>query len=102
MFRRASVVAIAGVAAVFMCTPAWAVVAKSGNKSCSTYGITRSYSSGFTQVAPPGSGYREYQNGASLVVRTSQAPYAGGGNWTVNTNGSLNDPGTYSYCSSGS
>ncbi len=84
-------------------TPSWAAgVTKSGTTYCSTYGIARSYSTGFTELYPPGSGYRAYNNGSVWTVRTAQASATGGGFWFVETNGSLNSAGTYAYCSSGS
>lgn len=96
----------AGLAALMllaaMALPALAVVSKSGTKYCSS-GYTpysRSYSTGFTRHFPPGSGYAAFNNGSTWTVRLALAPVGtSGGFWFVDTNGSLNDPGTYAGCS---
>lgn len=84
-------------------TPASATVSKSGTKGCTINqtGVSRSYSTGFTEHFPPGSGYGAYQNGQSWIVRERSATVAGGGFWFVRTDGSLSDPGTYAYCITG-
>ena len=101
-WRRAS----AGLASLTLlaalAVPALAVVTKSGNQSCSGdwTPYSRSYSTGFTEHFPPGSGYQGFNNGATWTVRMKLAPLgSAGGFWFVQTNGSLNDPGTYAGCS---
>jgi hypothetical protein len=61
---------------------------------------TRSYSTGFTEHYPPGTGYHAWNNGSTWTVRKwyANGP-GGGGDWLVAvTGGSLDDPGTYAGC----
>lgn len=83
----------------FGVSPASALVSKSGTKPCSGISsYTRSYSNGDTTLRGPGGGTVMYVNGATWTVR-NKAGIRGGGGWYVRTNRSLNDPGTYAYCS---
>lgn len=103
--RRLFAIGSAILLAAALVVPAAAVVSKSGTKYCSV-GWTpyaRSYSTGFTELFPPGSGYKAYNNGSTWTVRQWHSNYGdGGGFWFVQTNGSLNDPGTYAGCTNAS
>ncbi len=90
-------------AAILAPADAWASVTKSGTKYCNgmlPLGITRAYSTGFTEHYPPRSGYVAYSNGSQWRVTYADSTTTGGGFWFVSTNGSLNDPGTYAGCQS--
>lgn len=98
----ASLVLLAALAMPALAMPALAVVSKSGNQYCSGdwTPYSRSYSTGFTEHYPPGNGYQGFNNGATWMTRMKLAPWgSAGGFWFVQTNGSLNDPGTYAGCS---
>lgn len=104
--RRGVVATLAGisVAAIVMlgAAPAFAWVQKSGAKTCTSsapFSFTRSYASGLVYQNGPGGSTVMFSNGSTLQVRVTQgANY--GGSWLVKTDGSLNDAGTYAYCSS--
>jgi hypothetical protein len=87
---------------VLLASPVWAVF-KDGIKYCTIHQTQKvtSYSTGFTEHWPGPSGYHAWTNGSSWIVRVGFADAAGGGGWSVNTNGSLNDPGTYATCVNG-
>jgi hypothetical protein len=80
-----------------------ATVTDGGTTYCTTNqtGVSRGYSTGTTNHAPPGGGYATYYNGSLWKVTTKAANVARGGSWAVGTNGSLNDPETYAYCING-
>jgi hypothetical protein len=81
-----------------------AAVSKTGTLSSCSYNFTayvQSYSTGFTEHFPPGSGYRSYQNGGTWTTRKTltNAGTGTGGWWGVYvTNGSLSDPNTFAGC----
>lgn len=82
--------------------PALAAVSKSGTKTCPGRETpwTRAYSTQFTEHYPPGSGWGWFDNGSSWKVTRLSAPmHSNGGYWIVETNGALDNPGTYAYCS---
>lgn len=101
MKRTIGAAAAALVLLVTIATPASALVGESGTKSCyapNPNSYTRAYSTGDTTIKGPGGTSAMYVNGATWTVRARAGVY-GGGSWYANTNGSLNDPGTYAYCS---
>jgi len=99
-FRNRSItVLIVALLVLALAAPALALVSESGYKYCNGYiPYSRAYSTGTTEHFPPGSGYGIYYNGSSWKV-TTQWSSSGDGFWFVQTNGSLNDPGTYAVCS---
>ena len=85
-------------------SPVLASVTKSGTKNCTINQTpySQSYSTGFTEHFPPGSGYGPFNNGANWLVRQQVSPPGEhGGFWFVRTDGSLNDPGTFAGCLNG-
>lgn len=103
---RGAAVAVAGFSVVamvmFSAAPAFAWVQKSGAKTCTSsapFSFTRSLASGLVYQNGPGGSTQTFSNGSTLKVSVTQgANY--GGSWLVKSDGSLNDPGTYAYCSS--
>ena len=107
MARRAIVMLVAGMMFSFQAAlPALAGVTKSGYKYCNPATQTpasRALSYRFTEHFPPGSGYKAFNitGTAEKVTRAYSNLGDDGGFWFVEvTGGSLNDPGTYAYCSS--
>ncbi len=102
--RRRSVVAVvmALTLVLVFATAVAATVTKSGTRTCATNytPYSRSYSTGFTEHFPPGSGYYSWNNGSTWIVRKRYADHAGGGGWweVAVTSGSLSDSGTYAGC----
>jgi hypothetical protein len=86
-------------------SPVLATVYKAGTKWCLTNQTpySKSFSTGFTEHAPPGAGYQAWNNGSNWIVRQKFSnPGVRGGDWAVAvTNGSLNDPGTFAGCVNG-
>lgn len=82
---------------------AHASVSKSGTKNCTANqtGVSRAYSTGTTEHYPPDTGYGIFYNGGTWKATSKNATSGGGGFWFVQTNGSLNDSGTYAYCING-
>lgn len=82
---------------------ALANVGKSGTQPCTAHqtGVTRASSSGMTTHYPPGGGSRTFNNGSNMLATEASSINAGGGSWSVTTNGSLNNAGTYAYCIAG-
>lgn len=102
MKRRLVPVAVAACLALLVAVPALAGVTDSGTKYCSGDDTpwTRAYSTGYTEHYPPGNGYDDFYNGPTWRTTFHHASSGSpGGFWVVETNGSLNDPGTYAYCS---
>jgi hypothetical protein len=102
--RRRSIVAVVMALTLLLAlaTAAAAYVYKDGTKTCGANytPYSRSYSTGFTEHFPPGSGYYSWNNGSTWIVRKRYANQPGGGGWweVKVTSGSLNDPGTYAGC----
>lgn len=91
----AVVLVIAGVA------PANAAVSKSGTRYCSSSAPSpwlRSQATGAVTHHSPGGGVRVFYNGVTLTVNNSPG-VAPGGSWSVSSDGSLVDAGTYAWCS---
>lgn len=84
-------------------TAAQATGGESGTKGCATNqtGVSRGYTTGTTEHAPPGAGYGKFYNGTSWRYTAKSATVAPGGAWAVYTSGSLNFAGTYAYCITG-
>ena len=98
------VVPLASLALVLVSTGvAGAVVTEGGSISCTSNqtGVSRGYSTGTTNHAPPGAGYATFYNGSVWKVTVKSATVARGGSWAVGTNGALDAPGTYAYCING-
>lgn len=102
LLKKSLAAAFAAVVLVLaVASPSAALVSKSGTKPCyapNSNSYTRGYSTGDTTIKGPGGTSALYINGSTWTVRSRAGAY-GGGSWYVNTNGSLNDPGTYAYCS---
>lgn len=99
---RAWVVLLTTALVLAIALPALAYVSKSGNQACSGQLTpwTRGYSTGHTEHLPPGSGWAEFYNYSSWKVTRAHAPlHSNGGFWAVMTDGALDNPGTYAYCS---
>lgn len=77
-----------------------ATVSKNGTKTCtsaSPYSWVQSYATGTVHQTAPGSGTHSYINFGTWKYHTDQGANYGGA-WSVSTDGALDDPGTYAYC----
>jgi hypothetical protein len=100
--------ALATILALLVASPVAASIVKSGNKWCTQNQTpyTRSYTTEWTQSDSPGeagSNRGIWDNGPNFIVRKVYSDVGeDGGGWTVLVNGgSLNDPGTYGACYTG-
>ncbi|HWK19846.1 MAG TPA: hypothetical protein VNR37_03630 [Microbacteriaceae bacterium] len=93
----------AAIALVAPAATAFADVWDGGLQNCTPHqtGVSRAYSTGSTNHVAPGGGVATFTNGAIWKVTTKSSNVAGGGYWTVSTNGALDDPETYAYCING-
>lgn len=100
--RRIATVAFTAVLVVAGATQADAGVTKSGTVACTTNqtAVTHAYSTGNTEHFPP-AGYHIFYNGSIFRNTSLNSSIGGGGFWFVETTGSLNSPGTYAYCITG-
>lgn len=100
--RRMVALGLACALAITLTATVTATVSETGYKYCSTNytPCSRSYSTGYTEHFPPGSGYNDWNNGSNWIVRKWYADHSGGGGWwgVYVTGGSLSDPGTYAGC----
>lgn len=75
---------------------------ESGTRYCtlSGYPFARGYTTGTTDIVPPGANYGLiFENGSTWTVRyLERSSPGGGGYWHVQTDGQNSDPGTYSGC----
>ena len=82
-----------------------AVVAKEGSRICASSAPNswvKGTGSGTLSMRPPGSNSIAYRNVGSWGTASVPGAY-GGGYWRVASDGgSLNDPGTYAWCTSAS
>lgn len=103
--KPTTAVATAVMVLLLAVSPVLASVTKSGTKYCTINQTpySKSFSTGFTEHFPPGSGYGAWNNGANWLVRQKySSPGTQGGFWFVRvTDGSLNDPGTFAGCVNG-
>lgn len=103
--KPTTAVATAVMVLLLAVSPVLATVYKAGTKWCLTNQTpySKSFSTGFTEHAPPGAGYQAWNNGSNWIVRQKFSnPGVRGGDWAVAvTNGSLNDPGTFAGCVNG-
>lgn len=104
--RTRSVIASIAFTLITFVLSAGAVLAygiESGTKYCTAngYPFTRGYTTGTTGIQAPGvPGGVIYNNGGTWTVRYAhKTTPGGGGQWVVETDGQLNDAGTYAGCS---
>lgn len=98
--KGAAVVAALGLA-LAVSAPAHATVYKSGTKSCgpTQIGKAEAYSTGFTEIYPPGgTKIHSWDNFSSWRTRSALSSKTKGGFWFVETNGSLNNSKTFASC----
>ncbi len=105
MRRLLTATALAVCLVMLLAMPALAAVYEFGWKSCgSTLVGIRSYSTQTTTHFVLSPSYYEtgdWNNGSTWRVRTSTTNHKNSVNWGVEVvGGSLNDPGTYAYCTS--
>ncbi|NKY38686.1 hypothetical protein [Cellulomonas septica] len=85
---------------IAVASPAAAVVSKSGSKTCyapNSNSYTVGLANGNVNIKGPGGTTAYYVGDSTWVTRTRAGAY-GGGSWFVNSDRSLNDPGTYAGC----
>ena len=91
-------VAVSTVLLVATTCPAYAVVTKSGTKSCPDGHVgVHSYANGSISHKAYGLTTGTFYH-STWKVDESEGAGSGSGSWYVSTNGSLNDAGTYGVC----
>lgn len=101
MKRTGTALAAVILLVIGIASPAAALVSKSGTQAChapNSNSYTVALSNGDTTIKGPGGTSAFFVGSATWVTRSRSGAYGGGG-WFVNTNRSLNDPGTYAGCS---
>lgn len=101
-YGRLGVIVSAAILIAAVVSPVAAYVSETGYHYCAANWTpyARSYSTGVTDLYPPGSGFKTFNNGSTWTVRQWHADVPGGGGWwgVYAMTGSLNGPGTYPGC----